>query len=44
MKGYNFMQKLGSLRVIGTPSDLLNSKKVYREYIETLVLALPRVH
>lgn len=43
MKWYHFIQKLGSLCVIGIPSNLLYSKKVYREYMETPDLSLLRV-
>lgn len=38
--GY-FIQKLESLHVLGIPLALSNSK-VYREYMETLALALLR--
>lgn len=43
MKWYHFIQKLGSFCVIGIPSNLLNSKKIYREYMETPDLSLLRV-
>lgn len=43
IKWCHFIQKLGSFCLIGIPFNLLHSKKVYREYMETSDLSLIRV-